>query len=51
MVHWFVWKQVKQNISRTGNWREQQQNISMLDFETLQNQKFSPTWRADRSGP
>jgi len=40
MVHRFVWKQVKQNISRTVKWREQQQNISLLDFETLQNQKF-----------
>jgi len=23
----------------------------LLDFETLQKQKFSPNWRADRSGP
>jgi len=23
MVHWFAWKQVKQNISRTVKWREQ----------------------------
>jgi len=51
MFHWFSWKQVKQNISRTVKWREQQQNISSLDFETLQKQKFSPNWRADRSGP
>jgi len=51
MVHWFVWKQVKQNISRTVKRREQQQNISLLDFETLQKQKFSPNWRTDRSGP
>jgi len=28
--------------SRTEKWREQQQNISLLDFETLQKQKFSP---------
>jgi len=51
MVRWFAWKQVKQKISRTVKWREQQQNISLLDFETLQKQKFSPNWRADRSGP
>jgi len=50
MVHWFAWKQVKQNISRTVKWREQQQNISLSEFETLQKQKFSPNWRADRSG-
>jgi len=35
MVHWFEWKQVEQNISRTVKWREQQQNISLLNFETL----------------
>jgi len=23
MVHWFAWKQVKQNISRTVKWKEQ----------------------------
>jgi len=51
MVHWFAWKQVKHNISRTVKWRELQQNITLPDFETLQNQKFSPNWRADRSGP
>jgi len=51
MVHWFAWKQVKHNISRTVKWREQQQNISLLDFENLQKQKFSPNWRADRTGP
>jgi len=51
MLHWFAWKQVKQNISRTVKWREQQKNISLLDFETLQKQKFSTSWRADRSGP
>jgi len=51
MVRWFAWKQVKQNISRTVMRREQQQNIFLLDFETLQKQKFSPNWRADRSGP
>jgi len=44
-------KQVKQSISRTIKWREQQKNISLLDFETLQKHKFSPNWRADRSGP
>jgi len=42
---------VRQNISRTVKWREQQQNISLLDFETLPKQKFSPNWRTDRSGP
>jgi len=51
MVHWFAWKKAKQNISRTVKWRKQQQNISLLDFETLQTQKLSPNWRADRSGP
>jgi len=51
MVHWFAWKPVKQNISRTVKWREQQQNISLLVFETLQKQQFPPNWRADRSGP
>jgi len=50
MVHWLARKQVKQNISRTIKWREQQKNISLLDFETFQGQKFSPIWRADRSG-
>jgi len=40
MVHWFAWKHVKQNISRTVKWREQQQIISMLDFETLQKKNF-----------
>jgi len=49
MVHWFAWKQVKQNISRTVKWGEQQQNISLLNFETLQKQKFLPNWRAARS--
>jgi len=42
---------MKQNVNRTVKWREQQQNISMLDFETLQKQNFSPNWRTDRSGP
>jgi len=49
MVHWFAWKQVKENISRRVKWREQQQNISLLDFEILQKQKFSPNWRVDQS--
>jgi len=40
MVHWFAWKLVKQKISRTVKWREQQQNISLLDFETLKNKHF-----------
>jgi len=40
MVHWFALKKVKQNISRTVKWREQQ-NISLLDFETLQKQIFA----------
>jgi len=31
---------VKQNISRTVKWREQQQNISLLDFETCKNKNF-----------
>jgi len=51
MVYWFAWKQVKQNNSRTVKWREQQQNISLLNFETLQKQKLSPNWQADRGGP
>jgi len=42
---------VKQNINGIVKWREQQQSISLLDFETLQKQKFSLNWRADRSGP
>jgi len=50
MVHWFAWKQVKQNMSRTVKWREQQKNISLSSLETLQKQKFSPNWRADCSG-
>jgi len=49
MVHWFAWKQVKQNISRIVKWKKQQ-NISLLHFETLQKQNFSPNWPADRSG-
>jgi len=44
-------EQVKQNISRTVKWREQQQNIFLLDFKTFQKQKFSPNWRADCSDP
>jgi len=40
MVHWFAWKQVTQNISRTVKWREQQQNISLLDFETCKQKYF-----------
>jgi len=51
MVYWFAWKKAKQNISRTVKRRKQQQNISLLDFETLQTQKLSPNWRADGSGP
>jgi len=31
---------VKRNISRTVKWREQQQKISLLDFETLQKTNF-----------
>jgi len=30
---------------------QQQQTISLLDFETLQKTKISPYWRADCSGP
>jgi len=45
MVHWFAWKQVKQNISSAVEWRKEQ-NISLLDFETLQAQKFSPDSRS-----
>jgi len=40
MVHWFAQKQVKKNISRTVKWREQQQNISLLDLETCKNKNF-----------
>jgi len=50
MVHWFAWRQVKQNISRIVKWRERQKNISLLDFETVQKQKFSPNRHADCSG-
>ena len=39
MVHQFAWKQAKRNVSRTIKWREQQQKISLLDFETLQKNK------------
>jgi len=38
-------------MSRTVKEKEQQQTISLLDFETLQKPKISPCWRADRSGP
>jgi len=38
-------------MSRTVKEKEQQQTISLLDFETLQEKKFLPCWRADRSGP
>jgi len=31
--------------------KEQQQTISLLDFETLQKTKILPYRRADRSGP
>jgi len=37
-------------MSRTVKEKEQQQTISLLDFETLQETKISPYWRADRSG-
>jgi len=38
-------------MSRTVKEKEQQQTISLLDFETLQKTKYSPYLRADRSGP
>jgi len=38
-------------MSRTVKENEQQQTISLLDFETLQKTKISPRWRTDRSGP
>jgi len=38
-------------MSRTVKEKEQQQTISLLDFDTLQKRKISPHWRADRSGP
>jgi len=38
-------------MSRTVKEKEQQQTISLLDFETLQKTKISPHWREDRSGP
>jgi len=37
-------------MSRTVREKEQQQTISLFDFETLQKTKISPRWRADRSG-
>jgi len=51
MVHWFAWKQVKRNMSRMVKKKEQQQIISLLDFETLQKTEISPHCRVDRSGP
>jgi len=38
-------------MSRTVKEEEQQQTISLLDFESLQKTKISPHWRADCSGP
>jgi len=38
-------------MSRTAKEKEQQQTISLLDFETLQKTKISPDGRAERSGP
>jgi len=38
-------------MSRTVKEKEQQQTISLLDFETLQKTKISPHWPTDRSGP
>jgi len=35
-----AWKQVRQNISRTVKWKEQQQTISLLDCKTLQKTKI-----------
>jgi len=40
MVHWFAWKQVERNNRRTVKWREQQQNIFLLDFETAKHKNF-----------
>jgi len=51
MVRLFAWKQVKQNVSRTVTWREEQKNISFLDFEPLQNQRILPDRQADSNGP
>jgi len=31
--------------------KEQQQTLALLDFESLQKTKISPSWRTDRSGP
>jgi len=38
-------------MSRTVKEEEQQQTISLSDFETLQKTRISPCWQADRSGP
>jgi len=38
-------------MSRTVKEKEQQQTLSLLDFESLQKTKILPHWRADRSGP
>jgi len=38
-------------MSRTVKEKEQQQTISLSDFETLQKTRISPCWQADRSGP
>jgi len=42
---------VKRNMSRTVKEKQQQQTISLLDFETLQKTKISPHWRADPQWP
>jgi len=38
-------------MSRTVKEKEQQQTLSLLDFESLREKKISPYWRADCSGP
>jgi len=51
MVHLFAWKKAKRNMSRMVKEKEQQQTISLLEFEILQKTKILPYWQADRSGP
>jgi len=47
MVHWFAWKQVKQN----GKMERTAVKHFLVRFWNFEKQTFSPNWRADRSGP
>jgi len=50
MLHFFAWKQVKQNVGIMVKWKEQQEKTSLLDFETLQKTKKSSTSRLQWPG-